>query len=243
MKVLLISLENCVSNQLIPRIDFLGISRLSIVINCSIVLALIFFSIPATAQSEISFLKKYNHHIDPEKKLDSVIVYCVTIKSKIVGKSSIGDLDFSRINVDETRICEYYSNGEEKCINKENNTMLDLSLMPIHTSSSNGYIKYHVNIIPEKDFNSFKVKTVNDSILILEKVISQTQKHQFTFDVRTLNLLETENSNITISGENFISRTRFIKYQLVDGILVPQLINYSNSFCNAVLEYKDIIFK
>ncbi|MFM8834052.1 MAG: hypothetical protein ACKOEV_10555 [Cytophagales bacterium] len=78
---------------------------------------------------------------------------------------------------------------------------------------------------------------------LLERIISLTQKHIFKFDAESLNLLETENSNITSSGDKFVSYTKYLHYQTKEGILIPSIVSYSSTFCEAVLEYKQITFR
>jgi hypothetical protein len=208
------------------------------------ILILSFVSIKALSQSSQTFLEMYNRHIDPLGRLDSILIYSVTIKSQIAGKpKSIGGRNLGHINIDETSVCEYHASGEEKCINKENGTALDLGIIPLPENSKNSYIKYHVNIIPVSDFNSFAVKLANDSILVFEKVISLTQRHLFIFDAKTLNLLGTENHHRTQNEENFVSYMRYIEYQTVNGILIPKLIKYSSNICEASLEYKYVTFR
>ncbi|MFM8743794.1 MAG: hypothetical protein ACKODM_10790 [Cytophagales bacterium] len=196
------------------------------------------------AQSATEFLTRYNNHIDPLKRLDSISTLIVTVKSKITGKSSsIGGSIFGQVNIDETHICEYDSKGNEKCENTKNQIPLELNLMKQSDDAQYNQIKYHLNIIPPQTFKFYKVTLANDSIFLLERIISLTQKHIFKFDAESLNLLETENSNITSSGDKFVSYTKYLHYQTKEGILIPSIVSYSSTFCEAVLEYKQITFR
>lgn len=144
---------------------------------------------------------------------------------------------------DDIWSCLYYSNGDQKCTVSKTGANPDMgSVLPNMTGHQNA-MKYHLNFISEQgDSVEFALKAKNDSITIVSKELGASQRFVFTFNSKTMDLIQIENQAMR-KGKKYNSVTSFQAYQKVKGILVPARMTFSNDFCTVTLEYSDVEFE
>jgi len=189
------------------------------------------------AQKEQDFISAYNNHIDPTHQLNTIKI--LNLKIELHAK---GIINSTPVNVDNVNECQYSVGGASKCLDSENGRHVDLNLFPPVKDEFNNYLKAQLNFISIKgDSTFFRFKTVNDSITIIERRINARQKFVYTFDSKTINLLQIE-SNFEKSDTKYSSQTRFLAYDNVNSILVPKHITFTNNFCTATVIYSNFSF-
>lgn len=202
----------------------------------SLIFSIRFFT--ALAQTEHEFIDMYNEHIDPKHQLDAFQLFNVRKKLKATGL-----LNENRFDINDTKICQYFSSGEQKCRVEASGTGVDMSFIPASKAEFKNAIKDELNFISTLgDSTVIIYKVMTDSITVIEKKLGAAQKFIYTFDSKTKDLLQME--NIAKKKDlSYSSLTRFPFYQNVKGILVPKRITFSNHFCKATLEFSDVSFE
>ncbi len=201
---------------------------------------LLHISIGSTyGQEEIKFIQAYNEHIDPNNKLNSL--QFLTIKKKTI----INYIQGNDVRImQQTQTCFFTNDGFERCIENNTGSSMDMSSVPIPNEIGNkDFIKNELNfILIGLNSNQFCFITRNDSITVIEQVRDKLSRSLFTFHSQTKNLLQIKSFQGS-SDEKNTRHTDFLSYTIVNDIVIPTKMTYSNSFCNALLEYSDISFE
>ncbi|HRJ31412.1 MAG TPA: hypothetical protein PLV21_12550 [Cyclobacteriaceae bacterium] len=186
-----------------------------------------------SAQSVVDFLNSYNKHIDPFERLDTTQVLTLKMVTKIRYSAS------ATINeINRTRVCKYYANGDRNCFNTDGSTD-HLEKYPIPLEYDGNAIKYQLEFIPIDEPDLFSFLLITDSITVIEKVVGKSETHVFTFDNKTMNLLQRS----TVSRDTgYVSFTNYESYQIVCGILIRKKISFNNQFSTATIEFDDVEF-
>ncbi|MBS1951420.1 MAG: hypothetical protein JST37_10495 [Bacteroidetes bacterium] len=187
-------------------------------------------------QTEVEFINIYNDHLDPKHKLDSINKYKVTLN--IIASGTLNSMPF---NSDNEMICEYFANGDQKCRDGRIDREIDNGFFPSLGPGFKNSIKNQLDFITtwgDSVVFSYKIKT--DTVTIIEKKLNSFQKFIYTFDSKSKDLLKIENCGLR--NKKYYSITKFNSYQNVMGIIVPHTLVFSNYFCKASVEYRDISF-
>jgi hypothetical protein len=197
---------------------------------------LLFSSSFVFAQSELDFISSYNEHLDPYHQLDTIHVLLVTNKLAAKGVLNGNSFDFS----DDIKECKYYANGDQRCVVSGTGRNMDMNFIPKPKNGYENAIKDQLNFIAPGDPGMLSFRLRNDSITVIEKRLQTFQKFIYTFNSKTKDLLQVDNLAVS---KSYSSVTRFVTYQNMGGIVVPERITFSNTFCEAILEYADVSFK
>lgn len=189
-------------------------------------------------QSKIDFMNRYNSHIDPFGKLDSIKVLKLRIISEI--KQTINS---HYVEMNSEQVCEYFKGKSRRCTYTNGRKGDNWDMFPIPEQFDGNEIKYQLNYIPTEEPNLYFLKSMNDSIVVIQKKANDITKQTLTFDSKTLNLLQ---QLTEAERSNYISYTNFISYQTVDGILIPKEIRleikFKDNFATATVRYEEVEF-
>ena len=188
------------------------------------------------AQPVQEFIAQYNIHLDEKQRVDAYHLFKVTKHLKATGV-----FNNSLFDMNDTKICQYFSNGDQTCREAQTGRDVDMSFFPPSRVEFKNSLKDQLNFISTSDSTELSFKLITDSITVVEKKLNDFQKFIYTFSTKMKDLLQVENV-AERNGSNYGSHTKFMTYQTIEGILVPKKILFSNSFCKATLDYADVSF-
>jgi hypothetical protein len=186
------------------------------------------------AQGERDFINKYNEHIDPLHRLDTINLLIFNAKL-----DAEGVINQTLVKSNDTQLHKYFSNGTREVVDVKKDMIIDNHFyQPVEFNNA---IKLYLGFIsPDEESVTFKFLSVNDSTTILEKQRINKEKYIYVFDTKTKDLLQTEKIN---PSTNHHSKTIYHSYQKVNGILVPKDTSVSSSILQGTMKYYNVVFQ
>ncbi|MEQ8573369.1 MAG: hypothetical protein RIB63_04870 [Fulvivirga sp.] len=182
-----------------------------------VVLTTIFFFQPFNirAQSVNEVVEKYNHSIDPNGKLDSIIQIQVDMNQKSFSLSS-------NLIADENFTLTYSINGESYSVNWISEKRIDLNPFDLSSLETKHIIKTHFNILTHNDQENFDFIEANDSIFVVKK-FSDDKEVFYEIARPNYDLIK----RITRYNGNETTLT-FSEFEMIDGLKVPTSMSLSS---------------
>jgi hypothetical protein len=186
------------------------------------------------AQGERDFIYKYNEHIDPFHRLDTIDFLAFSAKV-----DAEGVINKTVVKSNDTQLHKYFSNGTREVVDVKKDMIIDNHFyQPLEFNNA---IKLYLGFIsPDEESVTFKFLSVNDSTTILEKQRINKEKYIYVFDTKTKDLLQIEKINLST---NYYSKTTYHSYQKVNGILVPKDTSVSSSILQGTMMYYNVVFQ
>jgi hypothetical protein len=194
-------------------------------------------SIKGIGQIERSFLKAYNQHVDPACRIDSLTIF--SVKMSIDATAIINSSPFEVHNYME---CIYFADGSEHLKDEKSATQISSSFIPATRKKFKNSIKDRLGLISTAESIDLKLKYLSDSITVIEEHVNEFQSFTYTFNSKTKDLLQIENF-AKKETRIYHSFTNFLSYQIIDGILVPNEIRFTNDFATAKVRFLNPTFQ
>jgi hypothetical protein len=200
----------------------------------AVTLTILLLDVEVFAQGEREFINKYNEHIDPLHRLDTIDF--LSFNAKVDAE---GVINKTLVKSNDTQLHKYFSNGTREVVDVKKNMIIDDHFyQPVEFNNA---IKLYLGFIsPDEESVTFKFLSVNDSTTILEKQRINKEKYIYIFDTKTKDLLQTEKIN---PNTNQHSKTTYHSYQMVNGILVPKDTSVSGSILQGTMKYYNVVFQ
>ena len=193
----------------------------------------------APAQTTIDFISSYNNHIDPFGKLDSIKI----LKMKIIAEIKY-TMNSQYAEMKSEQVCEFFADAPRKCSYTNGKKISYWDMFPVPIEFNGNGIKHQLNYVLSEESIPWLLKSMTDSIVVIEKQVSAAAKHILTFDRKSLNLLQQS----TVAEErDYIGYTNFISYQNIHGIVVTKEaaleLKFANNVATAIVCYEEVEFQ
>lgn len=185
-----------------------------------------------------NFIEKYHRHVDPDSKLDTIKYFMVDYTMFIESSR----LPNQTVQMNRTCYHSIDKEPQEVCIDPQVRHKMKFEIFDMENQvSAENLIKYNLNYIPLDSLEQFSMIMQNDSITVIKKALKKDD-HFFTFDTKTLNLLQIKRVTTSGNHENGVSYTNFMKYDIIDGITVPTKVEYEGKLATATVLYSNHSF-